>query len=258
MTRLLLRFDDICPTMNWAMWDAIEAVLDEFGAQPILAVVPDNQSPKLMVAPPNAKFWDRARAWQAKGWVIGQHGFRHILDSRGSGLVPWWKSSEFAGHPLDVQRDRIERGMAILRGEGLKPLAWVAPAHSFDAVTLRVLRELNLDVVSDGVNFRPYKDALGLVWIPQQPWRPIAAAGGTWTACFHSNQMKSVEPVRRLLSPKRFALMGPDFRFEQLVASATPKGPVDAIFESLYWSTFSARRRARDLVKMWRSPGTYV
>ena len=50
--RFLLRFDDLCPTMNWAMWDAIEAHLVRMEVRPILAVVPDNRDPKLVAGPP--------------------------------------------------------------------------------------------------------------------------------------------------------------------------------------------------------------
>src|SRR5688572_15384620 len=38
----LLRFDDICPTMNWRVWAEIESVLIQREIKPLLAVVPDN------------------------------------------------------------------------------------------------------------------------------------------------------------------------------------------------------------------------
>ena len=60
-TRYILRFDDICPTMNWAAWEAIEALLTRHDVRPILAVVPDNRDPKLVVDPPMADFWAQVR-----------------------------------------------------------------------------------------------------------------------------------------------------------------------------------------------------
>ena len=42
MTRVVLRFDDLCPTMKWSVWDAIEKVLDRHGVHPIVAIVPDS------------------------------------------------------------------------------------------------------------------------------------------------------------------------------------------------------------------------
>lgn len=257
MTRLLIRFDDLCPTMDWGIWDTIERLLDESGVQPILAVVPDNRDPRLAVGPPNPEFWSRARAWQAKGWVIGQHGYRHVFDSRDPGLVPWWRQSEFAGHPFEVQNARIADGFALLRAEGLSPVAWVAPAHTFDALTLEALLRVGVRVVSDGVGFRPYVDGRGLVWIPQQPWRPRALTGGTWTVCFHSNQASCLDPLRLLLSQKRSDLMGVRFTFQDLLAGARPKTAADSAFESLYWAAFSSRRRLRDALKR-RQTGSYV
>ena len=76
--RYLVRFDDICPTMNWAAWSRIETVLDRHGVAPILAVVPDNRDPKLMVDNSRADFWARVRGWQTKGWTIALHGFQHL------------------------------------------------------------------------------------------------------------------------------------------------------------------------------------
>ena len=61
--RYLLRFDDICPTMNWAIWDKVEEGLRRHDVRPILAVVPDNHDSKLRIDPPRADFWDRVRQW---------------------------------------------------------------------------------------------------------------------------------------------------------------------------------------------------
>jgi hypothetical protein len=135
---------------------------------------------------------------------------------------------------------------------------WVAPAHTFDSLTLRALLQVGLRVVSDGVSFRPYVDNLGLVWIPQQPWRPRLLRGGTSTLCFHSNQLRSLEPLRRFVSEKGSELMGVRFRFGELVADARPKATADAVFESFYWAVFSSRRRVRDLLKPRRRRATYV
>lgn len=61
MPKFIYRFDDLCPTMNWKIWDKIERVLDESGGCVIASIVPDNRDPHLMVASPNPRFWGRAR-----------------------------------------------------------------------------------------------------------------------------------------------------------------------------------------------------
>ena len=50
--RYLIRFDDICPMMNWRIWAEIEAILLEKKVKPILDVVPDNQDPHLIMDHP--------------------------------------------------------------------------------------------------------------------------------------------------------------------------------------------------------------
>ena len=49
--RYLLRFDDLCPTMNWGMWDRIEELLVKASIRPIVAVIPDNRDPKMDIGP---------------------------------------------------------------------------------------------------------------------------------------------------------------------------------------------------------------
>src|ERR1700676_5179596 len=74
--KFLLRFDDICPTMDWKIWNEVETILVEEGIKPILAVIPDNQDETLHDAEPNRHFWDRVRSWQTRGWTIGLHGYQ--------------------------------------------------------------------------------------------------------------------------------------------------------------------------------------
>jgi hypothetical protein len=239
--------------MRWDFWDEIETLLDRWGIQPILAIVPDNQDPKLVVNPPNPVFWSRARHWQKKGWVIGQHGFRHVYDSRSPALVPWWEQSEFAGHPYQVQYARASAGLEALRAQRLEPSVWVAPSHSFDATTLKVLGDLGIRFLSDGCGFRPHRDQSGLTWIPQQPWKPPGLSFGVWTFTFHHNTLSTTEPVRRFAEANRGRLMGPAFRFDQLVADVPLRGTWDALYEATYWPVFRMRRRLASAVKRRRA-----
>src|SRR5712692_12017049 len=98
-TQYLIRIDDICPTMNWAVWRAVEDVLVRYNISPLLAVVPDNQDPHLQITPARVDFWDCVRRWQALGWTIGLHGYRHSYVTRESGLLGINSFSEFAGLP---------------------------------------------------------------------------------------------------------------------------------------------------------------
>lgn len=201
--RFLIRFDDICPTLNWTKWDRIVAVLKRLDVKPLLAVVPDNRDPHLMIDPPNPRFWELVRDWQALGWTIAVHGYQHAYVTNDAGIVGLNAYSEFTGLPHDEQRRKIEAALAIFSDERVNPDAWIAPAHSFDAVTVRVLLENGLRVISDGFSWRPI-EKLGATWIPQQLWQFRRLPAGLWTVCVHANEL-SEEALQKLeLDIERF------------------------------------------------------
>jgi predicted deacetylase len=185
--QFLVRFDDVCHTMNWARWEQIEDTLDEQGVKPLIAVVPDNQDPELRVDSPRETFWASVREWQAKGWTIAVHGYQHLYVTKDPGIVRINARSEFAGLPREEQRRKLSRALQIFHGEGIEPEVWVAPAHSFDWITVSVLQELGLTVISDGLFLFPHRDSTGMQWIPQQLWRFRKMPFGTWTVCYHHN-----------------------------------------------------------------------
>lgn len=185
-TRYLVRFDDICPTMNWTIWDTIERILDEKNIKPIVAVVPDNQDQSLMFEGPKENFWERVRSWCDKGWGIGLHGYQHIYKTQDSGMIGINSRSEFAGLPATIQKDQLEKALRIFQKENVRVDAWVAPAHSFDQVTLDILKSLGVTTISDGYYTRAVRDG-EMNWIPQQIWRFEGKNTGLWTVCYHHN-----------------------------------------------------------------------
>jgi len=52
----LVRFDDLCPTMNWTVWAEVEKMLLNLSIRPIAAVIPANQDVDLMVSAAHADF----------------------------------------------------------------------------------------------------------------------------------------------------------------------------------------------------------
>lgn len=186
--RYLLRFDDICPTMNWKVWDEIEAHLTRHGLRPLLAVVPDNQDPKLMVDAPRAEFWDRVRAWQAKGWTIAIHGYQHLYINQNAGIMGLEPKSEFAGLPRETQEAKLRKGLAIFAAHGVRAEAWIAPSHSFDQTTVDLLIALGVPVISDGLWPWPFSDQGRITWIPAQHWDFKECPRGIWTICYHHNK----------------------------------------------------------------------
>jgi predicted deacetylase len=182
----LLRFDDLCPTMDQARWARFAALVARFKVQPILAVVPDNRDPELERDSPDEGFWEQMRALEDSGAAIGLHGYRHVCAAHGRSLILLHERTEFTGVAPELQREWIKSGLTILRSKGLGPRLWVAPRHGFDYATLRVLRAEGIGLVSDGFAKRPFLDE-GLVWIPQQLWCPVEKSSGLWTICIHTN-----------------------------------------------------------------------
>ncbi len=192
--RYILRMDDACPTIDSPRWARFEALFDELGIKPIVAIVPDNQDPDLHQGVPDERFWDRARGWQDKGWAIGLHGFRHILPPfHSKQYLPFHPRSEFAGFSLEDQAAKLRQGWDLLAQRGLTPTIWVAPAHSFDRLTLDALaRETPIRIVSDGIARDQYF-ADGFHWLPQQTWSLTPKRSGLWTVCLHPNSMSDKE-----------------------------------------------------------------
>jgi predicted deacetylase len=185
--RYILRFDDVCSTMNWRVWDKIEAILQDARVQPLLGVVPDNHDQKLKHGPPDSNFWSRVRDWQARGWSIGMHGYRHEYLTRSAGLIGINGFSEFAGLSALAQAERIDGALQVFEEQGVRADAWVAPAHSFDHTTVSLLGRSGLRVISDGLFRYPVRTCEGVLWVPQQLWRLRRCPPGVWTVAYHIN-----------------------------------------------------------------------
>lgn len=183
--RYLLRFDDLCPTTDWAVWNTVENLLLENDVAPLLAVIPDNRDPKLMHNDPAPDFWDRVRGWQARGWSICLHGYQHVYVNEEPGVLGIGRKSEFAGLSYGEQYDKLSKGLEIFAREGVRAEGWVAPSHSFDWVTVSALAALDIHVISDGLALAPYRDSHGSIWVPQQFANMRPMPRGIWTFCYH-------------------------------------------------------------------------
>jgi len=189
MLYYLIRLDDASPRMNWKKWNTIFNILDKYNIKPIVAVIPNNEDEQLDIDKYNPSFWDIVRLWENKGYHIAMHGFNHKYISSDGGLIPINKQSEFAGVHIDIQREKIKKSWSIFKKNKIFPKIWVAPAHTFDFNTLTVLKEeTNIEIISDGIAYYPYKE-YGFLWIPQQLWWYKEKKEGIWTICLHPNNM---------------------------------------------------------------------
>jgi len=150
-----------------------------------------------MVSAPGADdFWNSVRSWQNRGWTIGLHGYQHRYLTNEAGMYGRISRSEFAGLPAEIQEIKLRNALQIFREQQVSPEVWVAPAHSFDSITIAILSRLGIRIISDGYAIYPYQDADGMTWIPQQFGKFRNLPFGVWTICCHFNEWTAAETDR--------------------------------------------------------------
>ena len=168
-SKYLIRLDDACPTMDAVKWQRMEDLLDAYKVKPMVGIIPHCQDSQLMLDEPDPHFWQKALSWRDKNWTLAMHGYDHcyISDKGMLGLNPMWERSEFAGVPLEKQREKIRDGIQILKAKGIHPKFFFAPSHTFDNNTLIALREeSDIRIISDTIGRYPYQDS-DFWFIPQ-------------------------------------------------------------------------------------------
>lgn len=190
MRKYLIRLDDACPTMDRDKWQRMEALLTKYCIRPMVGVIPENADQNLMVSSNDELFWDKVARWEKIGWTIALHGFDHCYITSDSGINPLWKRSEFAGTSLEVQVQKVRRGVEIFQSHGIFPRFFFAPSHTFDENTLKaLLAASDIRIISDTVATRPYRKG-EFVFVPQFGGycrnMPIP---GIYTFCYHPNEM---------------------------------------------------------------------
>lgn len=189
----LIRLDDASDHMHTENWARIERMLDGSGVRPLVGVIPVNRDPMLLEFAEDPGFWDKAKLWQKKGWRIALHGYDHVYATSCAGINPVHNRSEFAGLPLESQRQKIRDGVAFLTEKGLNPTVFFAPGHTFDENTLEALRlESDIRIISDTVANDAYcRD--GFTFIPQQAGRVRELPFRVTTICLHPNYITEPE-----------------------------------------------------------------
>lgn len=192
-TKILVRFDDICPTMDFEQFERAIELLDKYDIKPLIGVIPDCKDPDLFIDSPHEDFWEYLKILQSKGYTIAMHGYQHVFDSKKKGIVVKRNESEFAGHSLDVQISKIKRGKEILETHGIITDVFFAPAHSYDWNTLKALAECGFRFLSDSKGYYPY-DRYGIKCLPcRDSGCPRIRKSGLYTAVFHAHEWTKPE-----------------------------------------------------------------
>lgn len=243
--KYIIRLDDACPSMHWEKWDRIFKLLDKYNIKPIIAVIPNNKDKSFAHAKPKNDFWESVKDWEGKGYDIAMHGYDHVYISKKSGIVPINKRSEFAGVDYEQQLSKIKKAWDIFLKNNIKPKIWVAPAHSFDKTTLKILKEYtDVTIVSDGLSKYPF-NKLDFFWIPLQLWKPKEKNGGIWTICYHPNNMseKQFKELEDFIKLKRTQCF-PDIK--ALIDKYGKRSP--NIFDFMFEHSFLIKMRIKRLI----------
>ena len=175
------------------------------GHNDVISGIVVTRDPKLSVGEVREDFWEKIRALQKKGWCVAMHGCHHQYRTNLGGLFPLNRQSEFAGLPEEEQRASLQEGLRILDFHGIHPEIFMAPGHTFDRTTLKVLKELGFRYVTDGYGKRPYVRK-GLTFLPISFLRSRLFSGkGYGTLVLHLNgaSKKELEGYGQLFAAHR-------------------------------------------------------
>lgn len=190
MSKYIMRLDDACEKRDVAKWNHMEELLDRYEVKPLVGVIPHCEDPAMKEYPVDEHFWDRVKCWKKKDWTIAMHGYNHVYVTKCGGINPVNARSEFAGLPIEEQKDKIKKGVLIMREHGINPKVFFAPSHTFDENTLVALREeSDIRIISDTIAMAPYSK-YGFTFVPQQSGRVRKLPLRMVTFCYHPNMMK--------------------------------------------------------------------
>ena len=191
--KYLIRIDDICEGLKVNNFYKLIDLFNIFKIRPIIAVIPSNKDKKL-IFPETIKgetFWSLIRKLEQDfKWKVGIHGYEHNYITNNAGLLKINNFSEFAGLDYAEQYQKLKKAIEIMSKNNVSSDLFIAPGHSFDKNTLKVLKNIGVKSISDGFYNYPGKDKNGLFWIPQQLWNFSPKVHGVWTINFHINEWK--------------------------------------------------------------------
>lgn len=233
MSKYILRLDDACEKMDIEKWDRMEQLLDKYGVKPLVGVIPHCEDPMMDNYPIDSNFWSKINNWISKDWSIAMHGYNHVYSTECGGINPINKRSEFAGVPLEVQKEKIRKGISIMREHGINPKTFFAPSHTFDRNTLLALKaESDINIISDTIaNDVYYQD--DFQFVPQQSGRVRKLPFKVVTFCYHPNMMKENNFVYLEQFLEKNAVLFT--KFELIVNKKRKKSILDKILEKIYF-----------------------
>lgn len=242
--KVLFRLDDFASNRDHDKWKKIFDVFNRFNIKVCLGVIPDNRDKNLLKynSESTSSFWATVVDFDKDGHVIALHGCTHEYHTiqKFESLIPVNPRSEFVGLDYSKQLDKLSKSLSIFVANGISPKVFMAPSHTFDEVTLKCLRDLGINYVTDGYFLRPVSFR-GVNFIPQQFGSLYPPMFPLQTICLHPNTMESFEIDKLEQYCSRFKENIIDFSlFENL--DYAQKGFFDSLIMGLFHLRFRVKR----------------
>ena len=153
-----------------------------------MGVIPNNKDKDLLIYPKKENFWQVVKKWQSKGWEIAMHGYNHIYDkdTNKKDFFKYGGKSEFCGHSLSNQSNKIKKGLEIFRKNNIKIRSFFSPNHTYDLNTFEALKLSGINEVIDGYGLKPYFEN-NIKFFPQLFYKPFFLPFGLQTTQIHLN-----------------------------------------------------------------------
>jgi len=183
----IFRIDDVVPWMNRDNFVKIEKIFDKYWIKPIIWVVPDNYDFTIWNNNYTSDFWIKIKQLYDKWWIIAQHWYHHNFLNKNGWILNINHYWEFAWLSYEKQFQMIEKWKYILeKNLKINIKWWMAPAHSFDKITCKILNELWFEYITDWIALYPFTK-YWLKWLPQQLGHPQKKRFWIRTICLHTN-----------------------------------------------------------------------
>ena len=183
-TAYIFRLDDIAPNMNWDMMEKVSKLFNKYDVKPILGVIPKNEDKNLKKYPLcKFDFWQELKNYKNQGWEIAMHGYEHFYNiycKKNMDYLSHGGNSEFVGLSYEMQFNKLNSGLNILKEKNIETKIFFAPNHTFDHNTIKACKALGFESLIDGYGLTPYYEN-EILFIPQLFYKLYALPLGIQT-----------------------------------------------------------------------------
>lgn len=196
--KFLVRLDDLFPACNLYNWNLF---IDSFRQNDVLCIVgiiPANMDETLKQGNEDIVGYKELleKIKNCDNIVFAQHGYKHVISKnvRNPYLSPFSRA-EFSDD--ENVSSILSQGQEVLKSMAIDTDIYMAPAHGLSIKHLDQIKDIGFKIITDGFSLRPYIHR-GIRFIPQQLWRFRKLPFGTWTICYHPNNMTESQILAEL------------------------------------------------------------